>query len=75
MPNGSGACFGKTRETGSTPVPASNFAVPVSALTPTETFNHTVEAMWPKQPRLYASGCVFPIGETRWTPDSKKALK
>jgi len=24
----------------------------MGALTPTETFNHTVEAVWPKQPRL-----------------------
>jgi hypothetical protein len=62
--------------TGSNPVLSANFAVPASALTPTETFNHTVEAMWPKQPRLYASGCVFSkIGERLWTPESNAGLK
>jgi hypothetical protein len=48
----------------------------VSAETPTGTFNHTVEAVWPKQPRLYASGCVFSKnGESQWMPESKKVLK
>ena len=60
---------------GSNPTLSANFAVPVSASTPTETFNHTVEAMWPKQSRLYASGCVFSKnGETLWTPESKEGL-
>ena len=61
---------------GSHPTLSANFAVPVSAETPTGTFNHTVEAVWPKQPRLYASGCVFSKnGESQWMPESKKVLK
>ena len=53
-------------------------AVPASALTPAGTFNHnTVEAAsWPKQPRLYASGCVLTKnGDTSWKQENKKGLK
>lgn len=61
---------------GSKPAPASNFAVPVSALTPTGTFNHTAEAMWPKQPELYCFRCVIPREEnTSWKRENKKGLK
>ena len=61
---------------GSNPTLSANFAVPVSAETPTETFNRTVEAMRPKQPRLYALWlCLSKIGETAWTPESKKVLR
>jgi hypothetical protein len=53
---------------GSIPTPASNFAVPMGAQTPTGTFNHTAEAMWPKQPKVYASAVSFPRTEkTQWT--------
>ena len=58
---------------GPIPAPASNFAVPVSALTLTGTFNHTAEAMWPKQPRLYASAVSFPrMEKTQWTNNGKE---
>jgi hypothetical protein len=61
---------------GSSPTPTANFAVPVSALTPTGTFNHTAEAMWPKQPRLYASAVFNPREEnTPWKRENKKVLK
>ena len=62
---------------GSKPAPASNFAVLVSADTPTETFNHAQSTLYgPKQPRLYALWlCLSKNGETAWTPESKKVLK
>ena len=47
---------------GSNPTLSAKHAVPVSALTPTGTFNHTAGATWPKQPDFNASRCVSPRG-------------
>lgn len=61
---------------GSNPTPAANNATGVEALTSTPVFNHTAEAMWPKQPKLYASAVSIPREEkTRWKPENKKGLK
>ena len=58
---------------GSKPAPASNFAVPVSALTPTGTFNHTAEAMRPSNRKYRASAVSLPRGETSWKQEKKPA--
>lgn len=45
---------------GSSPTPASNFAVPMGAQTPTGTFNHTQPKLYgPKQPELYTVPAVL----------------
>ena len=62
---------------GSIPAPASNFAVPMGAQTPTGTFNHTQPKLYgPKQPELYRSGCVFQTRSAQqWTKDKNAACK
>ncbi len=62
---------------GSIPTPASNFAVPMGAQTPTGTFNHIQPKLHgPKQPELYIFGCVFQIRSTQqWTRDKNAAFK
>jgi hypothetical protein len=61
---------------GSNPTLSANNATGVEALTPTPVFNHTAEAMWPKQPRLYASAVYNPREEnTSWKQEKSKGLK
>lgn len=58
---------------GSIPTPASNFAVPMGVCAPIRTFNHTAEAMRPKQPKVYASAVSFPRKvRTQWTNNRKE---
>jgi hypothetical protein len=46
------------------------------ALTSVTAFNHTAEAVWPKQPRLYASAVCFPRKEnTQWKSENKKVAR
>jgi hypothetical protein len=53
---------------GSIPTPASNFAARAEASTSAPAFNHTAEAMRPKQPKVYASAVSFPRKvRTQWT--------
>ena len=53
---------------GSIPAPASNFATEAEALTSAPVFNHTAEAVRPKQPKVYASAVSFPRkARTQWT--------
>jgi hypothetical protein len=57
-------------------MPATKFATGVEALTSTPVFNHTAEAMRPKQPRLYASAVFNPREEnTPWKREKLKGLK
>lgn len=61
---------------GSNPTPTANDATGMEALTSTPVFNHTAEAMGPKQPRLYASAVFNPREEnTSWKREKSKGLK
>jgi hypothetical protein len=53
---------------GSNPTPSTNFATEAEALTSAPVFNHTQPKLrGPKQPKLYAVGCVSQIGAQQWT--------
>lgn len=54
---------------------SANLAALTGVCAPVKAFNHTAEAEWPKQPKLYASRCVSQIGAQQWTKENSAALK